>query len=93
MTHQNRGFVGNSRGSPITEVDLEQVADEAEAGYDVTTLRVRGGRPPMGSGPAAVVPVRLHPELRAAVVAWAIADDTTTSAIPREALRRFIDVG
>ena len=44
----------------------------------------------MGSGPAEVVPVRLDPELRAAVEARATADDTTTSEIIREALRRFL---
>lgn len=46
----------------------------------------------MGSGPAEVVPVRLDPELRAAVEARATADDTTTSEVIREALRRFLHV-
>ena len=84
--------IGTSRGKPITDADIERMADEAEAGYDLTTLRRRGGRPPMGSGPAEVVPVRLDPELRAAVEARATADDTTTSEIIREALRRFLHV-
>jgi predicted transcriptional regulator len=39
-----------------------------------------------------VVPVRLDPELRAAVEARATADHTTTSDVIREALRRFLDV-
>ncbi len=84
--------VGTSRGKPITDAEIEQMADEAEAGYDITTLRTRGGRPPMGSGPAEVVPVRLDPELRAAVEARATADGTTTSEIIRQALRRFLHV-
>ena len=46
----------------------------------------------MGSGPAEVVPVRLDPELRAAVETRATADDPTTSEIIREALRRFLHV-
>jgi predicted transcriptional regulator len=46
----------------------------------------------MASGPAEVVPVRLDPELRAAVEARAAADDTTTSEIIREALRQFLRV-
>lgn len=46
----------------------------------------------MGSGPAEVVPVRLDPELRAAVEARASADDTTTSEIIREALGRYLHV-
>ena len=93
MTHKNKTVVATSRGTTITEVDIESVADEAEAGYDVTTLRVRGGRPPMGSGPAEPVPVRLDPELRAAVVPRATAHDKTTSEIIREALRRFLNGG
>jgi predicted transcriptional regulator len=46
----------------------------------------------MGSGPAEVVPVRIDPELKAAIEARAAADDTTTSEVIREAIRRFLDV-
>lgn len=94
MTKKNTNspVVGVSRGKPVTEADIERMAAEAEAGYDVATLRPRGGRPPMGSGPAEVVPVRLDPELRAAVEARATADETTTSEVIREALRRFLHV-
>jgi hypothetical protein len=93
MTNKKQNaVVGTSRRKPITDADIERMAAEAEAGYDITTLRARGGRPPMGSGPAEVVPVRLDPELRAAVEARASADDTTTSEIIREALRRFLHV-
>jgi len=42
----------------------------------------------MGSGPADVVPVRIDPELREAIEAWAAADHTTTS----EAIRRLLEV-
>ena len=87
-----RNTVGVSRGTPITDADIERMAAEADAGYDIATLRPRGGRPAMGSGPAEVVPVRLDPELRAAVEARAAADESTTSEIIREALRRFLDV-
>ena len=84
--------VGTSRGKPVTDADIEKMAAEAEAGYDIAKLRPRGGRPSMGSGPAEVVPVRLDPELRAAVEARATADDTTTSDIIRDALRHFLHV-
>ncbi len=84
--------VGTSRGKPVTDADIERMVEEAEAGYDIGKLRPRGGRPSMGSGPAEVVPVRLDPELRAAVEARATADDTTTSEIIREALRQFLRV-
>ena len=46
----------------------------------------------LGSAPADVVPVRLHPHLKEAVEARAEAEHTTTSEIIREALRRFLDV-
>ena len=60
-------------------------------GYDVEALvRRRGGRPRMGSAPAQVVPVRIDPELRAAVAARAEADATTASDVIREALRRYL---
>ena len=92
MTNNKGHVVATSRSKPVTEADIERMVAEAEAGYDIAKLRPRGGRPPMGSGPAEVVPVRLDPELRAAVEARATADDTTTSEIIREALRRFLHV-
>jgi hypothetical protein len=46
----------------------------------------------MGSGPADVVPVRIDPELKAAIEARAEANHTTTIEIIREALRKFLEV-
>jgi len=81
-------------GRPLTDDDLDRIATEVEEkDYDVEALKSRRrGRPPMGSGPAEVVPVRIDPELRAAIEARAVANHTTTSEIIREALRRFLDV-
>jgi len=45
-----------------------------------------------GVGPADVVPVRIDPELRAAIEARAEAEHTTISEIIREAIRRFLEV-
>jgi hypothetical protein len=50
------------------------------------------GRPLIGSAPAEVVPVRLDPELRAAVEARPAAEQTTTGDVICEALRRFLNV-
>lgn len=83
---------GTSRGRVIDDEEIERLAAEAEAGYDPVELRRRGGRRPMGSGPAEVVPVRLDPELKQAVEDRAQHDHTTTSEIIREALRRFLEV-
>jgi uncharacterized protein (DUF4415 family) len=80
-------------GRPITDQDIESLAAEAEAGYDVETLiarRNRRGRPPLGNAPASVESVRLDPELRRQVLDRAEAEGTTTSELIREALRRYL---
>ena len=41
----------------------------------------------MGSGPAEIVPVRIDPELRAAIEARAEKDHATVSDVIREAIR------
>jgi predicted HicB family RNase H-like nuclease len=75
----------------LTDPEIEALADEAERGYDVALLRkARRGRPPMGSGPAEVVPVRLDPDLRRAAEARAEAEETTLSEVIRRALRRYV---
>lgn len=81
-------------GRTLSDEEIDAIAREVEeTDYDVEALKTRRrGRPPMGSGPADVVPVRIDPELRAAIEARAEADHTTTSEIIREALRRFLDV-
>ena len=91
MTKQK--VVGVSRGIEVTDRDIERLSDEAEHGYDVDEILARrGGRPRIGSAPAEVVPVRIDPELRAAIDARAAADDTSTSEVIRAALRRYLDV-
>lgn len=76
----------------MSDETVQRLADEAEVGYDVARLRRRGGRRPLGSGPAEVVPVRLDPELRAALAARAYAEDTSTSDVIRQALRAWLHV-
>lgn len=92
MTQDNK--YRTSTGRVLTDSDLDAIADEVEHGsYDVETLKTRRrGRPMMGSQPAEVVPVRIDPELRAAVDARALAEHTTTSEIIREALRLYLHV-
>jgi hypothetical protein len=81
-------------GKPITDELVEQLAENAEAGYDVDeTLRRRGGRPPIGSAPASVESVRLDPELRQALSRRAERDHETTSSVIRKALRKYLQVG
>ena len=81
-----------SGGRKVFQGDVQAMAAEAEAGYDVGRLKRRGGRQRMGSAPASVVPVRIDPELKAAIDARVAADDSSTSEVIREALRRFLEV-
>jgi uncharacterized protein (DUF4415 family) len=79
-------------GRPITDQDVEKLAAEAAAGYDVETLiarRNKRGRPTIGATPASVESVRLDPELRRQLLERAEADGTTPSELIREALRRY----
>jgi hypothetical protein len=68
MTKKTHGTTAS--GVPITDALVERLAQNADAGYNVEeTLRRRGGRPTLGSGPASVESVRLEPELRDALQA------------------------
>jgi hypothetical protein len=81
-------------GRELTDADIDAIAAEvAGEDYDVEAVKTRRrGRPPMGAGPADVVPVRMDPQLRAAMEERAKADNTTASDVIREALRRYLDV-
>lgn len=92
MSETSRTYTTKT-GRELTDADIEELADEAERGCDVDDLkRRRRGRPMLGSAPAEVVPVRMDPELKQAVEDRARDDDTTVSALIREAIRRFLDV-
>jgi hypothetical protein len=92
MTKKTHGKTAS--GTPITDELVAQLAEKAEAGYDVDEmLRRRGGRPPMGSAPASVESVRLEPELREALVERARRDRETTSSVIRSALREYLGGG
>jgi Ribbon-helix-helix protein, copG family len=80
-------------GRVLTEDDIEALADDVARDADVEGLKARRrGRPTLGSGPAEVVPVRLDPDLKAAVEGRAARDRTSTSEIIRQALRKYLDV-
>jgi uncharacterized protein (DUF4415 family) len=80
-------------GRPITDRDIEDLAAEAETGYEAEALMARRnkrGRPAIGNAPASVESVRLDPELRRRLLERAEAEGTTTSELIREALRRYL---
>ena len=90
---ENKTHGRTKAGVELTDEVLDELAEHAEAGLDVTKLRRRPGRPLMGSGPADSLPVRLDPELRRAVDERAAAEHTTASDVVREALRRYLRAG
>jgi hypothetical protein len=74
---------------PVTDQDIQDWADEAEAGYDVEQLRKRG-RKPIGDGPAQVVPVRIDATLLAALTERAERDHVSRSEAIRAAIRSYV---
>ena len=90
-----RKTYGTTRSGRTIDDDLvEELAAKAERGYDVDEIvRRRGGRPPIGSGPASVESVRLDPELRRELTERAERDQESTSALIRKALRSYLKSG
>lgn len=90
----NERIYGHTKsGAPITDAVIEQLADEAEAGFDVEELiarRGRRGRPRLGDEPSTVESVRLDPELKALLVRRAEAEGVAVSQVIREALRHHL---
>jgi hypothetical protein len=91
MTQHTYGHATD--GTPINDQMIENLADEAERGYEPGQLRGhrRGpGRPPLGEAKT-VESVRLEPSLRDEVAKRAAAEGTTVSELMRRALRHYID--
>jgi len=87
-----RVYGHDQSGRPITDVEIERYAAEAEAGYDVDALIERRGArelPRLDAEQTAIDAIMLDPALRDEFVARASADGTTTSQVIREALRRY----
>lgn len=74
-------------GEPVTEAQIAAWAAEAEAGYDVETLRRRGrGRPGRGADPSQVVALRLTVDELAGVDERARREGKSRSDVIREAI-------
>jgi len=88
-----KAYGKTASGLPLTDELITELANKAEAGYDVDEmLRRRGGRPPIGSAAASVESVRLDPELQQALAERAQRDRETTSSIIRKALREYLHI-
>jgi predicted HicB family RNase H-like nuclease len=90
---KRKSYGRTASGKPISDELVEQLADKAEAGYDVDETLRRRGRPPIGSAAASVESVRLDPELHQALAQRAKRDHETTSSVIRKALRKYLQVG
>ncbi len=90
MTETTPPPAPTSNGHAVTDESIERLAAEAEAGYDPARLRPVVGRPAMGSAAARVVPVRLDPELEAALRQRAESEHASTSTVIRQALRAWL---
>jgi ribbon-helix-helix CopG family protein len=91
---KRRTYGHTKSGQPIADEDIQKLAAEAEAGYDVEQViarRNKRGRPTIGNAPSSVESVRLDPALRRQLLQRAEADGTTPSELIREALRRYFE--
>jgi len=86
--------VRTRNGRVVTDADLERMAAEAEAGFDLSTWKRRPGRPALGaddaSGHSPRVGTRVPAELRDSVAHYAEADGKTVSEVIRELLEDYV---
>lgn len=80
---------GHTKRGEITDKMIEDLAAEAERGYEPGQRR-GPGRPPLGEAAKSVESFRLEPALRAAAVERATADSITVSEVIRRALREYL---
>ena len=74
----------------VTDAQIQEWADEAEAGYDVEKLKRRGrGRPGRGANPMQVIAVRLTTEEIATLDAFAAREQLSRSEAIRRALAGY----
>ena len=79
-------------GEVLAEQDIEELADEAERGYDLDkATKVTVGRPSLGAkGTSPRVQVRVDPDLAEALRGLAIEEHRSVSEIARTALREYV---
>lgn len=92
MTKRTYGHTRS--GQRIDDELIEELASEAEAGYDVEEIvarRGKRGRPTLGSAPSTVESVRLDPELKERLARRAEDEGVAVSEVIREALRHHLE--
>jgi hypothetical protein len=96
MTKKSARDITLQSGKVLTEADFERMADEAEsAEFDLDRLKSkvvrRGGRPPIGDGPSAVLQVRLDETTRAKLAERAAREHATPSSVARDAINAWLN--
>lgn len=92
MTKRTYGHTKSGR--PVDDELIEQLAREAEDGYDVDEIvsrRGKRGRPRLGTAPSTVESVRLDPELKERLARRAEEDGVAVSEVIRQALRHHLE--
>ena len=91
MSERTYGFTKS--GKSIDDEMIQELADEAERGYEPDQLQGyrRGpGRPPLGEAAKRVESVRLDPALLLETAQKATAEGITVSEVIRRALRQYL---
>ncbi len=85
--------IRTAAGDDLSQRDIEELADEAERGYDLDkAIKVTVGRPSLGAGGASLrVQVRVDPRLAQDLQARARRERRSVSEIARTALREYLD--
>lgn len=92
MTNGTYGHT--TSGTPIDDELVDELANEAEHGYDVDEIvarRGRRGRPPLSTAPSTVESVRLDPELKERLAQRARDEGVPVSEVIRDALRHHLE--
>lgn len=81
-------------GRVLTEEDLDRLADEAEAGYDLSTWVRRPGRPSIDAaahrGHSPKIETRVPAAIRRDLARFAAEDGRTVSAVLRELAEGYV---
>jgi CRISPR-associated endonuclease/helicase Cas3 len=80
-------------GDVLTDEIIEELAEEAERGYDLSkATKVTHGRPSLGAaGVSPRVQIRVDPDLADALKARAKKEHRSVSEIARTALREYVE--
>lgn len=80
----------DSKGTPITADYIEEASQEAESGYELDRLIVRGRPSLSGDGDSPQVRFRLPATLRDRAQARAAVEGKSLSELARDALARYL---